>query len=397
MDVGVPRSLADVVPDALQVGGKVNAARTADFKVASVGEIERFEHAGVSTVTLVVTVDEGVGRDIIGGAFEVEVNAVEERLIVGHMGFLQGVETGFNGVVDACLNARGELGGVADIGFRSGVEIGAACENNEYFVGILDGDAFIGGGHLATRRNDLDAGVIAHRGKLACKIGFAVGIFCRGAQSWFAWIEGEAEAELSLLVGRIACHNDTSGVGREIFTGVGHFLVWTLERHLASGGGEVNLAVVVLCGTSRTIVERAADVFGKYGTEVFVIAVASTIVGVAATPKGLFVKLDFVFGKAAEEAGTKLAVADWQAVFHPNVADTGQRGWFVIPKGELVLWHIARDANGLEVGIDHIVGRNEEQRVVVVCRVPNADAIAKGCATPLVEGFSALSDGLDFP
>ena len=83
------------------------------------------------------------------------------------MGFLQGVETGFNGVIDACLNARGELGGVADIGFRGGVEIGAACENNEYFVGILDGDAFIGGGHLATRRNDLDAGVIAHRGKLA--------------------------------------------------------------------------------------------------------------------------------------------------------------------------------------------------------------------------------------
>ena len=152
-----------------------------------------------------------------------------------------------------------------------------------------------------------------------------------------------------------------------------------------------------MCGASRTVVERAADVFGKYGTEVFVIAVASTIVGVAATPKGLFVKLDFVFGKTAEEAGTKLAVADWQAGFHPNVADTSQRGWFVIPKGELVLWHIARDANGLEVGIDHIVGRNEEQRVVVVGCVPNADAVADGRSAPLVEGFSALSDGLDFP
>ena len=389
VDIGVPCGFAAVVPDTLQVGGEVHAARAGDFEVAAVGEIELLDEERIvfaARAAVAVGIDEHVGGVDVLCAFELEGAAVEVALIVGHVARVEfaprlaggSVYRAFHLAVEAC-GVRYVVGGVS-------VEVCAAAENDEHLVGIFNYDALRGGGHRAACGHNLHAGVVRNGFECAGEGGISTVVRSRGADAGLTGSERDAQRHLAGLVGLVAHGNHAVGVGGNIFARVIHRLVGALELHAGRGVFEVEVAIVVLHGL--VCAERAAEVFHEDAAEVFVVAVFSAVVGVLAAPEGLLVKLDFVLGDAAEEAGAELSVADRQGVFHPLVGNIHAAGGFLVPERELVLGGERGDAfHGEGVNNRHLRGIYEEERVVFVARVPKADRVPGRCAAPLVEIF----------
>ena len=159
VDVGVPGGVVHVAPDALEVGGQGNAAGGSDFEIASVGEIEVFEHQGVGTCSAVVGVDERVGRDGVADAVEFKAHAVPQSVVVFEVRVLEGGVVLGGSIVDGGAEVGGQLCRSGDVGRRCRVEVGGAGDDHHDVRSVGDGDAVLigGDGAICAEVHDFEA------------------------------------------------------------------------------------------------------------------------------------------------------------------------------------------------------------------------------------------------
>ena len=275
VDVGVYVAVPEVgvgavVPDALQVAGRVDARVEvrSDGEVAAVLEVEAFE---VETVVgrLVgrggVVVFHELLRGLVGaGRCDVERYAVHQLAVLGDVvGQERGIFLSGSGI-DACLNLGGDLlCRFARHAARLGAVVVCGGGHDEIDpCGVLHLDETVGSGNsCALVGKNLELGVVLNRFHGSAEGGSALGIGHAARADLVVGIEGKFKRHLVRTLGFVAGNEGLVGGGNEVAAFVGSGLVAALEIHAAHAVDNVEVAVVGLDGRGGIgQAERAAEV-----------------------------------------------------------------------------------------------------------------------------------------
>ena len=349
MYVAMPeRAVAAVVPDALQVGWRMNAGVQVgpDGEVASVLEVERLEEESVAGCLVlcrrIVELDEVLGG-LRRGIAQLQADAVHQGAVGGLVVGEQSRVSLTGSLVDACGDGGCQSVGIcsADAAFPARIVVGCRCHDDVHPCGTGYADAH-GRGTDGTIGLDPERRVVADNLQLAAEggrgrpVGFCLVGRVAGVDLPVGSI-ADAECHLFCAFCFVACHEDAVGGRGEVATMEAGLVIRRLEVDAGYAVDDVEKAVVVLDGllVGSDSREGVASVFDQNRAEALEVALIVGIGGSAA-PEGLLVELDVVAEHASANGGTHLSVAQGQGILHPGVGNTRSCSRDVVPEGEVV-------------------------------------------------------------
>ena len=275
VDVGVYVAVPEVgvgavVPDALQVAGRVDARVEvrADGQIAAVLEVETFEVEAV-VGRLVgrggVVVFHELLRGLVGaGGGDVERYAVHQFAVLGDVvGQERGIFLSGCGI-DACLNLGGDLlCRFTRHAARLGAVVVRGGGHDEIDpCGVFHLNETLGSGNSCAGIGEyLELCVVLNRFHRTAEGGSALGIGHAARADLVVGIEGEFKRHLVRALGFVVGNEGLVGGGNEVAAFVGSGLVAALEVHAAHAVDNVEVAVIGLDGRGGIgQAERTAEV-----------------------------------------------------------------------------------------------------------------------------------------